>query len=72
MLYLVVWCHYWFKLGTITALGYLATAYQYDVYYLIIRNVLFWSIYYGIPYISFRNFNGCIIAFYLLRKNVIF
>ena len=41
MLYLVVWCHYWFKLGTITALRCLATAYQYDVYYFIIRNVLF-------------------------------
>ena len=63
--------HIWLS-GTITILCRLTTAYKYDVYYLIISNELFLSIYYDIPCISFIRFDDYIIALYLFRKNVIF
>ena len=40
-------------------------------YCVIIINEPFWSIYYDIQCIYLISFNNCIIAFYLLRKNVI-
>ena len=64
MPYLVVRYHHCFMLGTMNTLCHC------NVDYLIIINKLFGTIYYDIICIAFTSVNDCIIAFYLLRKNV--